>query len=85
MGAKLGTDIDSAARMTLETIWSHFVDGGFRHDAAWHCYGPYLTLQLAHAFLLTGDLRRMDECLEWSVWAGNARINPSVGTETADW
>jgi len=85
MGAKLGTDIDSAARMTLDTIWSHFVDGGFRHDAAWHCYGPYLTLQLAHAFLLTGDQWRMDKCLEWSVWAGSARVNPSVGTETADW
>ena len=85
MGAKLGADIDQAARMTLETIWSHFVEGGFRHDAAWHCYGPYLTLQLAHAFLLIGDLVRMDQCLGWVVNAGFATINPSVGTSTADW
>jgi len=71
MGNKLASDIDQAARMTLETIWSHFIDGGgFRHDAAWNCFGPYLTLQLAHAFLLIGDRARMDICLSWSV--GNA-------------
>jgi hypothetical protein len=71
MGNKLGDDIDYAARMSLETIWSHFVDqGGFRHDSAWNCYGPYLTLQLAHAFVLIGDKRRMDICLNWAV--GNA-------------
>lgn len=68
MGNKLEADIDLAARMTLETIWSHFIDGGgFRHDSAWNCYGPYLTLQLAHAFLLMGDRQRMDICLNWSV------------------
>ena len=68
MGNKLGSDIDRAARMTLETIWSHFIDqGGFRHDSAWNCYGPYLTLQLAHAFLLVGDKERMNTCLNWSV------------------
>ncbi len=66
-GAKLGPDIDLAARLTLETIWGRFVDGGFRHDSAWNCYGPYLTLQLAHAFLLTGQLERMDQCLRWIV------------------
>ncbi|MEO7193664.1 MAG: hypothetical protein ABIZ05_02400 [Pseudonocardiaceae bacterium] len=66
-GAKLGTDIDQAFRMTLDTIWVHFVTGGFRHDAAWHAYGPYLTLQLAHAFLLLGDVDRMDACLAWAV------------------
>jgi hypothetical protein len=71
MGKKLGDDIDVAARLTLETIWSHFVTGGgFRHDAAWHAYGPYLTLQLAHSFLLLGDIDRMDQCLAWAV--GNA-------------
>lgn len=71
MGKQLGDDIDYAARMTLETIWNHFMDnGGFRHDSAWNCYGPYLTLQLAHAFLLLGDLERMDTCLSWCV--GNA-------------
>jgi hypothetical protein len=85
MGAKLGADIDFAARATVETIWSHFVDGGFRHDAAWQCYGPYLTLQLAHAFLLIGDIARMDACLSWAVNAAFATINPSVGTSTADW
>ncbi|HYF90090.1 hypothetical protein [Azospirillum sp.] len=68
MGAKLGPDIDLAARLTLETIWAHFMDeGGFRHDSAWRAYGPYLTLQLAHAFLLVGDIARMDQCLFWSV------------------
>jgi hypothetical protein len=68
MGNKLGSDIDYAARMTLETIWPHFIDnGGFRHDSAWNCYGPYLTMQLAHAFLLIGDKERMDICLGWSV------------------
>lgn len=70
MGAKLGGDIDYAMRMTLETIWSHFVRGGFRHDTAWNCFGPYLTLQLAHAFLLLGDLDRVDQLLTWSM--GNA-------------
>lgn len=70
MGAKLGADIDQAMRLTLETIWWHFVEGGFRHDSAWNAYGPYLTLQLAHAFLLLGDLERMDQLLRWSL--GNA-------------
>jgi hypothetical protein len=68
MGQKLGADIDAAARQTLETIWSHLVTGGgFRHDSAWHAYGPYLTLQLAHCFLLLGDIGRMDQCLGWAV------------------
>jgi len=70
MGRKLGADIDTAARRTLETIWSHFIDGGFRHDSAWYAYGPYLTLQLAHAFLLIGDLGRMDRLLGWCVHHG---------------
>ena len=70
MGQKLGPDVDLAARQTLDTIWAHFVDGGFRHDSSWRCYGPYLTLQLAHAFLLIGALDRMDHLLAWSV--GNA-------------
>jgi hypothetical protein len=69
-GPKLGLDVDRAFRLTLETIWSHFVRGGFRHDSAWHAFGPYLTLQLAHAFLLTGEQERMDACLGWAV--GNA-------------
>jgi hypothetical protein len=79
MGQKLGADIDYAARQTLETIWVHFVDGGFRHDAAWRCYGPYLTLQLAHAFLYTGQLDRMDFLLEWVVNAGFAQMHDSSG------
>ncbi|MGH7516497.1 MAG: hypothetical protein ACREOC_03370 [Gemmatimonadales bacterium] len=66
MGAKLGGDIDAGMRHTLETIWSHFVGGGFRHDSAWNCFGPYLTLQLAHAFLFLGDLDRMHQLLSWS-------------------
>ncbi len=75
-GAKLGADVDQAFRMTLETIWARFVTGGFRHDAAWHAYGPYLTLQLAHAFLLIGDVDRMDACLAWAVGnAGFSRIS----------
>ncbi|NCC39373.1 MAG: hypothetical protein EOM21_07965 [Gammaproteobacteria bacterium] len=80
-GKRLGEDIDWAARMTLETIWSHFVrDGGFRHDSAWFCFGPYLTLQLAHAFLLIGDLQRMDQCLAWSIGnAGYASVSHAVG------
>ena len=80
MGAKLGEDIDHAFRMTLETIWGHFMDGGFRHDSAWHSYGPYLGLQLAHAFLLIGDVERMDRLLAWSVGnAGYARIARNSG------
>jgi hypothetical protein len=67
MSAKLGDDIDQAARTTLETIWAHFVPGGFRHDAAWNAYGGHLTLQLAHAFLLTGDIAQMDACLAWVI------------------
>lgn len=80
MGQKLGADIDSAARLTLETIWAHFVDGGFRHDAAWRCFGPYLTLQLAHAFLLLGQVDRMDQCLSWTVGnAGFAHVHDASG------
>src|SRR5262249_1411062 len=67
MGAKLGDDIDVAARSTLDTIWAHFVSGGFRHDAAWNAYGGYLTLQLAHAFLLIGEIDKMDALLNWSI------------------
>ncbi len=71
MNSKLGHDIDYAARMTLETIWQSFVrNGGFYHESAWNCFGPYLTLQLAHAFLLIGDTARMDACLQWTI--GNA-------------
>jgi hypothetical protein len=67
-GQKLGGEVDAAARWTLDTIWGSFVDGGgFRHDSAWHAYGPYLGLQLAHAFLLIGDIPRMDACLAWAV------------------
>ena len=69
-GAKLGDDVDRAFRLTLDTIWSHFVQGGFRHDSSWQAYGPYLTLQLAHAFLLIGDVDRMDQLLGWAI--GNA-------------
>jgi hypothetical protein len=74
-GAKLGDDIDQAFRLTLDTIWSHFVDDalgstGFRHNASWQAFGPYLTLQLAHAFLLLGQVDRMDALLGWTI--GNA-------------
>lgn len=81
MGPKLDPDIDSAARHTLDTLWGHFMDGGFRHDSAWNAYGPYLTLQLAHCFLFVGDIARMDACLAWSV--GNAaypRVGRGVGS-----
>ena len=82
MGAKLGGDIDQAARMTLETIWAHFVVGGFRHDAAWYAYGAYLTLQLAHAFLLIGDVARMDQCLTWAIGdAAYATVSQVGGPE----
>jgi hypothetical protein len=66
MGEKLGPEVDWAARQTLYTIWGHFIEGGFRHDAAWSAYGPYLTLQLAHAFLFIGDLSKMAALLAWS-------------------
>ncbi|OQW90786.1 MAG: hypothetical protein BWK78_06190 [Thiotrichaceae bacterium IS1] len=83
MGSKLGDDIDLAARMTLETIWGHFIDsGGFRHDSAWNCYGPYLTLQLAHAFLLIGDKKRMDICLNWCVEVAYSKISRYPSTES---
>lgn len=86
MGRKLGDDVDWAARMTLETIWSRFVSGGFRHDAAWNAYGPYLTLQLAHAFLFLGALSRMDLLLAWSVRdAAYARVSRSDDTTAEEW
>ncbi|MDT9694860.1 hypothetical protein [Streptomyces sp. P17] len=53
------------------TMYAHFVTGGFRHDAAWYAYGPYLTLQLAHAYLLAGNPERMDALLGWTVGAGS--------------
>jgi hypothetical protein len=34
-------------------------------------YGPYLGLQLAHAFLVIGDRARMDTCLRWSQALGS--------------
>ncbi len=82
MGNKLGEDIDLAARLTLETIWGRFMDGGgFRHDSAWNCFGPYLTLQLAHSFLLIGDINRMDQCLRWVVDnAGYSRVSRYDGS-----
>jgi hypothetical protein len=86
MGAKLGSDIDQYARWTLDTVWAHFVDpaGGFRHDTSWGAYGPYLTLQLAHAFLFTGDVARMDRCLAWTVGnAAYARLRPFSGAAAA--
>jgi hypothetical protein len=80
-GAKLGDDIDAAFRLTLDTIWAHFIEGGFRHDRSWQAYGPYLTLQLAHAFLLIGDLDRMDALLGWSIDnAAYARVSRSAGS-----
>jgi hypothetical protein len=86
MGAKLGEDIDRAMRFTLDTIWGYFVEGGFRHDAAWNCYGPYLTLQLAHAFLLRGDLERMDHLLRWSLDnAGFAKVSRRDGQPANPW
>jgi hypothetical protein len=84
MGRKLGQDIDAAARMTLETIWACMMDGGFQHEAAWRTYGPYLTLQLAHAFLLLGDVARMDQCLLWAVGnAAYARVRAAPGDASA--
>jgi hypothetical protein len=86
LGAKLGADIDQAMRFTLETVWGHFVEGGFRHDSAWNAYGPYLTLQLAHAFLLLGDLERMDALLRWSLGnAGFARVSRRDGQSAEPW
>ena len=82
MGAKLGADIDWAARMTLETIWGNMVKlgGGFFHESAWNCFGPYLTLQLAHAFLFIGDVARMDACLAWAVGnAAYAKVSRGAG------
>lgn len=73
MGSKLGEDIDRAARWTLDTMYAHFVTGGYRHEAAWNTYGPYLTTQLAHAYLLSGDVERMDALLGWIVGASLPR------------
>ncbi|MBO1330814.1 hypothetical protein [Streptomyces sp. VRA16 Mangrove soil] len=69
MGSKLGDDVDRAARCTLDTMYAHFVTGGFRHEAAWNAYGPYLTMQLAHAYLLAGNVERCDALLGWAVGA----------------
>lgn len=86
MGTKLGADLDHAFRMTLETIWADFVDGGFDHRSAWRAYGPYLTLQLAHAFLYIGDVQRMDRCLSWTVRnAGFATVSRKEGDPAHPW
>ncbi|MFJ9038456.1 hypothetical protein ACIRF8_17910 [Streptomyces sp. NPDC102406] len=73
MGSKLGDDIDQAARSTLDTMYWHFVSGGYRHEAAWNAYGPYLTMQLAHAYLLAGNPERADALLGWAVDAAFPR------------
>jgi hypothetical protein len=39
-----------------------------------------LTLQLAHAFLLIGDVSRMDQCLAWAVKAAYARVSRRDGS-----
>jgi hypothetical protein len=78
IGKKLGDLVDYAARATLDTIWAHFLDGGIRHES-WQCYGPYLTLQLAHAFLYIGDLERMDQCLRWCMYSASAPVHPKRG------
>lgn len=85
MGAKLGDDIDRAMRQTLQTIWGHFVEGGFRHDSAWNAYGPYLTLQLAHAFLFLGDLERMDGLLTWTAGAAFPTVSREAGPAPGSW
>lgn len=69
MGSKLGDDVDRAERFTLDRMYAHFVTGGYRHEAAWNTYGPYLTMQLAHAYLLAGDPARMDALLDWVLGA----------------
>jgi hypothetical protein len=62
------------------SVWAHFADDGFRHDAARRSYGPYLTLQLARAFLFTGQLCCMDQCLLGVVGdAGFARVQRTSG------
>ncbi|MEV3859046.1 hypothetical protein AB0J38_32615 [Streptomyces sp. NPDC050095] len=73
MGSKLGDDIDRAARCTLDTMYAHFVTGGYRHEAAWNAYGPYLTMQVAHAYLLAGHPERADALLGWVVGAAFPR------------
>lgn len=80
MNQKLGRDIDLAARYTLDTIWSKFVrDGGFEHNSAWNAFGPYLTLQLAHAFLYLGEIDKMESLLSWSVFnAAFAKDNSNL-------
>lgn len=84
--ADFGHHIDQAAESTLETIWDHFVEtdiagrSGFRHDSRdWRSYGPYLTMQLAHCWLLLSALdsqppashdecfQRFVQCLKWAV------------------
>ncbi|MBI5439715.1 MAG: hypothetical protein HY900_00715 [Deltaproteobacteria bacterium] len=82
IGKKLGERVDYAARCTLDTLWSHFVTGGLRHQS-WQCFGPYLTLQLAHAFLYVGDIQRMDQCLGWCIHAGSASVHPQAGSSFA--
>lgn len=84
MGTKLDADLDHVFRMTLETIGSDFVDGGVDHRSAWRTYGPYLTPQLAHAFLYIGRVKRMDRCLRWAVRnAGFAAVTHKDGNSTA--
>lgn len=79
MGAKLGADLDLAFRHTLDTIWAHFVTGGFRHDAAWNAYAPYLGQQLAHALLLAGEVEKADRLLAWTVAEGSATVSRGDG------
>ncbi|MDP9316152.1 MAG: hypothetical protein M3R24_35740 [Chloroflexota bacterium] len=86
MGQKLGADIDLAARYTLETIWARCViNGGFRHDRAWKAYGPYLTLQMAHTFLLLGDVDRMDTCLNWAYGTAYTTVRRASAIPSDRW
>jgi len=52
-------------RNTLSMIADRYVDGkGFFHPLIHSGYNPYLTLQIAHGFLLTGDTKRAWEIAE---------------------
>ncbi len=69
-GAKLGPDIDQAFRLTLRRSGRTSCRVASGTTGRGRPMGPYLTLQLAHAFLLLGDLDRMDALLGWAI--GNA-------------
>jgi hypothetical protein len=57
---------DSILSETTDFIYQQFTHkGGFFHEVAWNCYGSYLTMHLAQAFLEQNKETKVAEIINW--------------------